>query len=495
VTGDLNRRKGLALLAGGAGALLVRRSYALSAAFAATQRHLQDLQRAVRGKVTLPGASDYDRIRHSMVWNRLVADLRPPAAIVAVTSPQDVAAAISFARARGLRVSLRSGGHNYQGAALRDGSLLLDLSGLSAISVDGQRRRASVGPGVKGGVLASVLSGQDLAFPVGHCSDVALGGYLLNGGWGWNTGEWGPACMSVVGVELVTASGELLYANDEAHSDLFWAARGAGPGFFAVITRFDLALKPVRRGIHTFAATFPLAATPSVGKWLAEIQPHIHHTVELACTLGPVEPGGPALAVVAATSMAPTAVEAHARIAPLRKLPRGLMPVGAIIDQPATFSDIQQQMDLGFPSGKRMAGDQLWSDTSAGGLLQEALRFSSDMPPAPSAIVVTVLGGSGPAPPMPSPREAALLSASGGTYFGAYAFWDDPAADVRNRGWVKSVLTAMNAFRKGRYVGDADLSAAADRVQECYSPEAWRRLGALKKKYDPTDLFYSYLTS
>lgn len=79
-----------------------------------------------------------------------------------------------------------------------------------------------------------------------------MGGYLLNGGWGWNAGEWGPACMSVTGVEMLTADGELVYADGTNNSDLFWAARGAGPGFFVAVTRFDLALKPVRTGIHTF---------------------------------------------------------------------------------------------------------------------------------------------------------------------------------------------------------------------------------------------------
>ena len=296
-------------------------------------------------------------------------------------------------------------------------------------------------------------------------------------------------------MEMPSADGELVYADEKTNSDLLWAARGAGPGFFAVATRFDLALKPVRAGIHTFAVSFPLAATSIIGEWLTEVLPSIHRTIEVACTLGPIETKGPPLIVVSAVSLATTAAEAHARIAPLRKLPTGTATVGPTIDQRATFSEIQQQVDLGFPSGKRMVGDQLWSDASPGRLLQAVQHLATDMPPAPSAITIVSLGGSAPAPSMPSPREAALLSKSGVTYVGAYAFWDDPAADARSRTWVNSVLGASEPFRKGRYVGDADLAVAPGRVQECFSSEAWTRLVALRQKYDPTGLFYSYLTS
>jgi len=491
----LNRRRGLQLIAGGAGALLVDPSHAFHPERAAVQRSLSELQNAVRGRVVVRGAAHYDSTRRRMVWNPRVADLRAPDAIVQVTSAQDAAAAIKFAHTHELKVSVRSGGHNYQGAVLRNGGLLLDLSGLKHVSVDAGRRRANIGPGVKSGELASALAGHGLAFPVGHCSDVALGGYLLNGGWGWNAGEWGPACMSVTGVEMLTAGGELLYTDEKSNSDLFWAARGAGPGFFAVVTRFDLPLKPVRTGIQTFAVSFPLATTSIIGEWLRQVLPSIHRTIEVACTLGPIEPNGPPLVVVSAVSFAATAADAHARFAPLRKLPAGVTPVGPVIDQPASFSEIQQQNDLANPTGKRMGYDQLYSDASPEPLLQAVQHLAADMPSAPSAITIGSFGGSAPAPSMPTPQEASLLSESGVTSIGAYAVWDDQAEDARNLRWVNSVLGALEPFRKGRYVGEADLAVTPNRVRECFSPQAWTRLVTLRQKYDPTGLFYSYLTN
>lgn len=136
----LSRRRGLKLIAGGAGALLVDHLHARSAERAPVQRSLTALQSAVSGKVLVRGTGDYDITRHSMVWNPRVAGLRQPDAIVQATSPQDVAAAIKFARAHGLKVAVRSGGHNYQGAVLRNGGLLLDLSSLKNVSVDEAQR-------------------------------------------------------------------------------------------------------------------------------------------------------------------------------------------------------------------------------------------------------------------------------------------------------------------------------------------------------------------
>ena len=69
-----------------------------------------------------------------------------------------------------------------------------------------------------------------------------VGGYLLQGGYGWNGRVHGPACMSVEAIDVVTADGTLVHADAEQNAELLWAARGAGPGFFGVVTRFHLRL-------------------------------------------------------------------------------------------------------------------------------------------------------------------------------------------------------------------------------------------------------------
>src|ERR1700716_1284426 len=99
---------------------------------------------------------------------------------------------------------------------------------------------------------------RSLFFPSGHCMTVGLGGFLLQGGFGWNSRLWGPACASVTAVDVVTADGALVHADETQNSDLLWAARGAGPGFFGVITRFHLRTQPVARAMTHDTWTFEL---------------------------------------------------------------------------------------------------------------------------------------------------------------------------------------------------------------------------------------------
>ena len=117
--------------------------------------------------------------------------------IVRVASERDVPEAIALARSEGLRIAVRSGGHSWCGSPLRDGGMLIDLSALRRIDIDLDSATATVQPAVTGGELAAELSRHGLAFPTGHCGSVAVGGYLLSGGLGWNSGALGPACASV----------------------------------------------------------------------------------------------------------------------------------------------------------------------------------------------------------------------------------------------------------------------------------------------------------
>jgi FAD/FMN-containing dehydrogenase len=98
---------------------------------------------------------------------------------------------------------------------------------------------------VRGGEeLAPALNARGRMFPGGHCPSVGLGGFLLQGGQGWNCRTLGWACESVRAIDIVTADGELVHASEDENTDLLWAARGAGPGFFGVVTRFHLRLHP-----------------------------------------------------------------------------------------------------------------------------------------------------------------------------------------------------------------------------------------------------------
>ena len=183
---------------------------------------------------------DYRPVRETN-WNQLRPE-RYPDVIVQVANDRDVVEAIKFARENELKVAVRGGGHAWCGTPLRNGGILIDLSRLSEVKIDSAARTAAIQPFISNRDLMRVLEPHRLAFPVGHCPQVKASGYLLSGGIAWNGSQWGHACLSVTAVEMVTAEGRLITANAEQNQDLFWAARGAGAGMFAVATRFHLKL-------------------------------------------------------------------------------------------------------------------------------------------------------------------------------------------------------------------------------------------------------------
>src|SRR5262249_8441016 len=149
------------------------------------------------------------------------------------------------AAADGRRIAVKSGGHNWRGACLRDDSLLLDLGALKRIEVEPESLLARAEPGVTHQELADAIVPHGLGFPIGHCPTVGLGGYLLAGGYGWNPRTWGTAGWSVDAIDAVTVDGEELLIDAVNPPDLFWAARGGGGGFPAVALRYHLRLKPL----------------------------------------------------------------------------------------------------------------------------------------------------------------------------------------------------------------------------------------------------------
>lgn len=173
---------------------------------------------------------------------------RVPRAVVHATQPSHVVEAVKLAQSLGVRVSVRSGGHSWAGWGVRDDAILIDLGALpggkhfqasylgEGLEYDERTKIIAVPPSSSGRVVNTFLETKGRMFAGGHCSDVGLGGFLLQGGMGWNCKNWGWACESIVGMEVVTAQGEQIYCSKSENSDLFWAARGSGPGTFSFLS-------------------------------------------------------------------------------------------------------------------------------------------------------------------------------------------------------------------------------------------------------------------
>src|ERR1700757_3550339 len=222
------------------------------------------------GRHYFRGDDGYADARRATVWNQRVPD-RYPELIVQAADVDDVVATVAYAKANGRHVGIRSGGHSWAANHLRDGGVLLDVRGLDHCAIDTDRKVAVVGPGKGGSVLAAELDEQGLFFPAGHCKGVCVGGYLLQGGYGWNSRVLGPACESVIGLDVVTAEGERIHCDADNHPDLYWAARGSGPGFFAVVTSFHLKLHPKPAVCGSSFYAYPFECADEIYGWARSI--------------------------------------------------------------------------------------------------------------------------------------------------------------------------------------------------------------------------------
>ncbi|GES33302.1 FAD-binding oxidoreductase [Streptomyces angustmyceticus] len=450
------------------------------------------------GTLIRRGEAGYERARTAAVWN----ERRPrrfPDVIVRAATEADVAHAVGHARAKGLRISTYSGGHNWSGSPLRDHGLLLDLSALRECRVapatgDGPAT-ATVQPAATGRDLVAALTPQDLAFPVGHCPTVAVGGFLLSGGLGWNSRAWGPSCADVREIRAVTADGRTVTCSETENPDLFWAARGAGPGFCALVTRFRLALHPHPASIMTASLAFPLAEVARVTRWAARTAlgspPYVETSLLLAPSGPPTAtaPAGPRI-TVAATAFATTPGDARQALRPFADCPFGELAADRQEAAPTTFAALHEGAAAAWPPAHRYAADTLWSPEDPA---TQLTRIADAVARAPSAKSLVL------APVQPVSEDPALLrnmafSPLGASYLVCYAVWEDPAEDAVQERWLRETMAGVNPRGDGfHYIAETDLEADAARARRSYTPAAWDRLQEIKAQWDPDNLFHSYL--
>src|SRR5882724_13576421 len=223
------------------------RSHTLQEEKMAHQTHagIEPFRASFSGQALIPGDPDYDRSR--ALWNGAID--RKPALIACCTTAEQVADAIRFARASGLEIAIRGGGHSYAGNSVCDGGMMIHLGAMKSVVVDPLARRAVCGGGATWGDVDAATQQHGLATPGGFISHTGIAGLTLGGGIGWLTALAGLSCDNLVSAEVVTADSRILRASMTEEPDLFWALRGGG-GNFGVVTSFEFALHPVGPMIH-----------------------------------------------------------------------------------------------------------------------------------------------------------------------------------------------------------------------------------------------------
>ena len=319
------------------------------------------LRKSVKGPVVTSTASNFAAVRSAMVWNEIKPD-RSPDVIVSVMDDDDVVQAINFARENGLKVVVHGGGHTWCGLAVRNGGMTIDLSQLTESRIDKDAAKAVIQPIISNRDAARRLSEHGLAFPLGHCPTVKSSGYLLNGGMSWNMGHWGPACFSVEAIEFVTADGKKVTASAAEHPDLFWAARGCGPGMFAVATRFHLKCYQLPKAMMSSLYYYSLDDLEEAARDAVDIGWHqMPETVELSIFLIKAPPeledkckkqNGMAC-MISAVAFADTKEEGEAALAALERAPSVSKCLFKTINQETSFEKLFDASGATWPENHR----------------------------------------------------------------------------------------------------------------------------------------------
>jgi FAD/FMN-containing dehydrogenase len=436
------------------------------------------------GAIVWRGDSGYEEARCGKMWNCRVPS-RYPEVVVQPRSDDDIVAAVRLARKHGLKIAVRSGGHSWAASFLREGGMLIDLSGMREFTVDAEARTARLQPGLRGTDFNHALRKLDLFFPSGHCMSVGLGGFLLQGGFGWNSRLWGPACASVTAIDVVTADGELLRADATQNTDLLWAARGAGPGFFGVVTRFEVKLQRRPKIMMRSDYLYPIEVIDDVLRWARSIQPSLARTMECMVFVrrdffGHQGPG----ALVTAPVLADSREEALAALAMLETCPVMQKAVTREVNIVTELDDLLQGAeDLLYPRERRWAVDNMWTSAPADDLLPGMRKIAATLPRAPSHMMWMMWG-----PPQPLPDMA--FSKQDDLYIALYAVWQDRAEDAAHQAWVTDHMRGLERFSSGIQLADENLLARPFRF---LADANFARLRALRSKYDPSGLFHSYM--
>ncbi len=436
-----------------------------------------DLAAQVSGPVLGPADAGYDEAR--AVHNGLID--RRPALIVRCRQTSDVVAALALARREGLEVSVRGGGHNVAGRAVTNGGVMIDLAEMKGIHVDSEAKTATAEGGVLWGELNDAAAVYGLAVTGGAVSSTGIGGYTLGGGLGWLMAKHGLACDNLVGVELVTADGEVLQVDAKSHPDLFWALRGGG-GNFGVATSFTYQLHPYELVMGGLIA-HPVDAAPELLRFYRDAVAHCSDdlTVFAGLVHAPDGSGVKLAALIVFHTGEPSVAERE--LEPFKSWGSPLMvEVG-----PMPYPVMNTLIDAGYPSG----ACNYWLSSFTQGLPDELIdiaveRFAS----VPSPMSVILFEHFHGAVTRVGVEETAVPHRSEGWNLLLPSVWVDPADTAANVEWTRETFAALRPhFGSGRWLNYLGDDQADDAVRAAYGAN-YDRLVEVKRRYDPDNVFH-----
>jgi FAD/FMN-containing dehydrogenase len=441
------------------------------------------LQEGFRGELLRPQDPGYEDARK--VWNGSID--RFPALIARCAGVADVIAAVKFAKDSGLLVAVRGGGHSFPGLSVCDGGIVIDLSLMKGIRVDPEARTVRAQAGVLLGELDRETQEFGLAVPSGIVTHTGLSGLTLGGGINWLMRKYGLAIDQLLSVDLITAEGEFVKASASENEDLFWGVRGGG-GNFGIVTEFEFRLNPVGPIVLAGPVFWPMEESPNVlrfyREWIAEAPDELMTIVvhRKAPPLPFVPPELHGRLVVGVVCCYAGAIEEGERvIKPLKAFRRPVLD----LCQPKPFLAHQAMFDPSFPHGwwyyMRSCDVAELSDEIIDITVDHSLRISSPL----TAFPIWQRGG---AAARVGEDQTAFGGRSAGHTFNITAVTATAEGFEGEREWVRNFWWALEPHQTGAYVNFL-MDEGEGRVRQAYGARKYDRLKALKRRYDPDNLF------
>ena len=433
---------------------------------------LETLRRDFGGDIIEPGVAEYESARRTLLASG------SPAYVLRPKNVGDVQAGVRFAAGAGLLLSVRGGGHGYAGFGTNDGGVVIDLSKLANVEIiDKERHLVRIGGGATWGQVAAALAPHGLAISSGDTKSVGVGGLTLTGGIGWKVRKYGLALDNVAAAEVVTASAQVVPASAEENPELFWAIRGGG-GNFGIVTAFEFTAHPTTDVFYGKIA-FPASQAATVLQgWADYLRTAPEELTSVADVANPFA-GGPEAPVEIHVAFDGDDPELAARaIDPIRRL-------GTVTGDDIALKPYADTLADGapLPPGIQFVTRNAFADKES---VPEVVQILAEVRTSEQSPFITVRSVGGAVSRVPDDatayahRQAELLVVT--TIAGP-----QPAVEAA-RPALDAIWERLAPHVNGVYANFL-ASATEEDVAAIYPAPTHQRLAAVKRRYDPGNLF------
>lgn len=444
---------------------------------------VRKLRSVVRGQVFEPSDEGYEAARH--VYNGMID--KHPRVIVRCANVADVVSSVLFAREYDLDLAIRGGSHNVAGFSVVDDGLVVDLSMMKGIRIDPKRKTVRVEGGCLWGDVDHATHQFGLAVPGGIISTTGVAGLTLGGGIGHLTRKYGLSCDNLLSADLVTADGRLVTASDRENEDLFWGLRGGG-GNFGVVTSFEFQARPVKM-VLAGPVFYSIEKAGDVLRFYREFIADAPEELSafFAFQIGPEAPfipkhlQGVTMCAIVACYCGPID-KAESLVKPIREFGPPALDLMGPLPMPA----LQSMFDPLLPPGLQHYWKADYIHEITDEMIAVHVQHGPKTPTVQSTMHIYPTSGA-----VHRVRKDQTAYAARDVNFVHVipAMYPDPKDTPKNMAWVRDYWNALHPYSaKAAYVNFL-MEEGDERIAATYG-DNYKRLVALKNKYDPTNLFH-----